>query len=374
MYSHGAVGDTELVGRAITKSEDGITVRASIPGREETEKIFGVQLYDAAVQPVWLEITNGSESRLRFAPVGTDPEYFSPLEIAWKSRGPYSDESRKAMQQRFDALSIPRYVDPGQTISGFLMTHFHPGIKAFNVDLFGTARSQAFTFLLEVPGFRPDYADIDFENLYAQSDLIDVDLEQARSIIRDFGCCATDAQGALTDAPLNAVLIGEGIDLLRSLLRGNWRNLSQAESAQVEPSFLFGRKQDAIFRYGARVNKGYYQMRLWLTQMLVDGALVWAAEVRLIVQNPWSVTHADPDVDLAREFLLQNMWYSQSLERYAVVGGQEVVPAETFWTNLFGQAYFTDGNRTVLWLSAEPVALSATERVEWDDVAGTDND
>jgi hypothetical protein len=190
-------------------------------------------------------------------------------------------------------------------------------------------------------------------------------MDEAKSIISGVDCCARDENGEFVDAPINVVLIGEGIDLLRSLLRGNWQNLSREQSAHVTPSFLFGRKQDAIFRYTGTVNKGYYQLRLWRSRMLLEGDLVWAGQIQLIIDNAWSITRPDPDVDVAREFLLQNMWYSQSLSQFATSSGIAVLPVESLWANIIGRNYFTDGMRTIMWLSGDPVSITETTRLDW---------
>jgi hypothetical protein len=366
-YTHGEVETTAVVSRAETQSEGPVTVRASIPGEEETLDIFGVPLYDNGIQPVWIEIHNAGDKLLRYAPVGTDRLYFSALEVAWKHRGPFTSESRAVMERRFNDLAMPRIIEPGSTASGFVFSNFRPGVKAFNVELFGDNESYDFTFVVNVPGFRPDYTNVDFENLYALDDIVKVDIDEAWSIIRDAGCCATDADGEFIDAPINVVLVGEGIDLLRSLLRGNWHSVSAEEAERASPSYLFGRRQDAIFRYQGTANKGYYELRLWLTRLQIEGDLVSAGQVRLIIDNPWSITRPDPDVDLARMFLVQNMWYSQSLKKVGRIRGPEVIPVESIWADLFGRSYFTDGYRVVMWLSADPVSLVDTVRVAWDE-------
>ncbi len=39
-------------------------------------------MYKQGIQPVWLEISNNRETRVSFLPVGLDPQYFTPLEVA----------------------------------------------------------------------------------------------------------------------------------------------------------------------------------------------------------------------------------------------------------------------------------------------------
>jgi hypothetical protein len=62
--------------RAQTKAEENVQVTAAVLSAEETELVFGLDLYARGIQPVWLEIENNDESTMWFLPVGLDPEYF----------------------------------------------------------------------------------------------------------------------------------------------------------------------------------------------------------------------------------------------------------------------------------------------------------
>ena len=89
---------------------------------------------------------------------------------------------------------MDRWIWPGETRSGFVFTHLEPGTKAFNVDLFGGERgSTSFTFFLNVPGFEPDHADVDFEALFDASEVDDLDDSALRLRLSEIGCCTTDA-------------------------------------------------------------------------------------------------------------------------------------------------------------------------------------
>ena len=66
----------------MTKTDDGIRVSAAVPSGDESRSIFGVDLDQRGIQPLWLEIENGSERSVYFCrPAG--PEYFAPLEVAF---------------------------------------------------------------------------------------------------------------------------------------------------------------------------------------------------------------------------------------------------------------------------------------------------
>ena len=64
-YSHESLDEFNVVQRAETKEQGQIRVRASVPSREEAEKIFGIPIYKRGIQPVWLEVTNNSRGRAR---------------------------------------------------------------------------------------------------------------------------------------------------------------------------------------------------------------------------------------------------------------------------------------------------------------------
>ena len=79
------------------------------------------------------------------------------------------------------------------------------------------------------------------------------------------------------------------------------------------------------------------------------------------------LTHKiDPDVDETRDFLIQDLWYSQGLKKLAYVGGVGAAPISEPRGNLTGDPYFTDGLRAVLWVSSDRVDLEAVEVVEWE--------
>lgn len=353
--------------RAETQTEGNVRVSASVLGEDETSALFGVPLYDQGIQPVWIEIENRGPAMMRYAPAGTDRFYFSPLEVAYKNRGPFSDAGRSAMERRFHELSVPRYVDPGETRSGFVFTHASLGAKGFNVDVFGDEDSRHFSFLMRVPGFVPDYANVDFDSLYPPENIVVHDERSIALALRGLDCCSADESGESTLNPVNVVLVGSGEDLLIALLRSGWTEMSAEVSAGEEAHFLFGRKQDAIFRHTTGGSSGEYTLRLWLAPVKLGEDRVWAGAIKQVLTHRWIVPRDDPDVDNARDFLSQNLWYSQALLKIGRVTGPEVVPVENFWANLLETRYFTDGVRNVYWLSGDPVSLLDTESVDWDD-------
>ena len=72
------------------------------------------------------------------------------------------------------------------------------------------------------------------------------------------------------------------------------------------------------------------------------------------------------NVDEARNYLLQDLWYSQGLSAYAYVEGAVAAPYDDPRGNLTGDPYFTDGLRAVMWVSGEPLDMEEVRYVDWE--------
>lgn len=365
-YVHEPLDLADIRDRAETQTDGPIRVSAAVPGREETSRIFGIDLYDQDIQPVWLEIENSGTEQVRYAMVSTDRYYFSPFEVAYKNRSGYSDEARADMERYFNDVNMPRYIDPGEARSGFVFTHPDQGAKGFNVDLFSMADSYNFNFLLRVPGFVPDYANIDVDSIYAENEITVYSADEFYDALKDLPCCSSDGQADERDGAINIVLVGAGRDLVIALLRSSWLETSAAESADLGENFLFGRKQDAIFRYESFADDSLYELRLWLAPIRSGDDRVWAGQVRHFFSTGRYFNRIDPDVDNARIVALQHFLYGQTIAQIGWIAGEEVVPVESFWENLIKPAFFTDGHRLALWLSADPVSLRDAIALDWD--------
>lgn len=364
-YVHGEVDVDGLRQRAEIQTDGPLVVSAAVPGRDETRAIFGIDLYDQGIQPVWLQIENTGSVLARYAPVSTDRFYYSPLEVAYKNRRGYSDAARDRMNERFIDLSMPRYVYPGQSRQGFVFTHVDPGAKGFNVDVFSSGVSRYFTFLLRVPGFVPDYARLDIDEIYAPDEIAHYSRNDLAAALRNVSCCSTDVRGQELGEPINIVLVGRGEELLRGLLRSGWQETSVQEAAGLPQEYLYGRPQDAIFQYLTIDGNSFYELRFWLAPIESDGERIWVGQAKHYYR--WlGITLLDADVDNARNFAIQKIMYGQALKATAWLAGQEVVTAGTFWSSLITRSYFTDGYRAVLWLSGTPHSALDIDILNWD--------
>jgi hypothetical protein len=364
-YVYEPIDSGRFLSAAERQSDGPIQVSAAVPGREETERLFGIDLYDQGIQPVWLQVENSADVLARYAPVSTDPEYFAPLEVAYMNRRGYSKESREVMNERFHNLAMPRYIAAGETRSGFVFTHADPGAKGFNVDVFGGGESRNFTFLLRVPGFEPDYARLNLREMFSD-EVVDLDEEGLREAITSLPCCSVDRRGAQTGGPINLVLVGEGEELLRALLRSGWRETSIKEAKDQAWQFLYDREQDAIFRYETIGGDSFYELRFWKAPFDFGSEDVYVGQARHFYRWIGSVARLDADVDNARNFTAQKFLYGQAIKSTAWVAGAEVVPVTNFWDTFFNTPYFTDGYRLVMWLSAAPSSSFEIDVRSWD--------
>lgn len=363
-----------LRGRAVTHVEGSVQVSAAVPGEEETAALFGAPLYRKGIQPVWLEISNGSGRQLRFMPVGMDDDYFSPHEVAFINRSGFSKSARAEMASWYHELAMPRQIPPGKTRSGFVFTNASPGTKSFNVDLISAEEDISISFFVDVPGFVPDHATVDFESLYDPSQLLQFEGDGLRDALESQPCCTADSRGQYTGLPLTAVLVGTGSEILEALLRADWYETAvDADAGDPDAGqFLYGRIPDAVFRILRDDKRDRNEMSLWLSPMRLDGEAVWIAQITHFIGKRTQLeefifgARVDPDVDDARNYQLQNMWYSQSLDKIGWVNTGRGIPIEEMATAIGGTGYFTDGYLVVLWLSGDPVSLLDTRSVKWD--------
>ncbi|MBW2418774.1 MAG: LssY C-terminal domain-containing protein [Deltaproteobacteria bacterium] len=374
-YEPAPIESIPFKSRAHTQREGDFRVTAAVPSPAEAEAIFGIPVYDRGMQPVWLEVENASRHRVRFAPVGMDRNYFPPHEVWYIHRKGFSKEGDKAMERYLDELSMPRIIPPGEARSGFVFTHASPGTKGFNVDLFGQGTQDGnFTFFIEVPGFVPDHAAVDFAGLYETDEIRDLNVKGLRAALAELPCCTSDESGSRQGLPIGLAVVGKGEDVLHALLRAGWFETVRPddESEFAKAQFLFGRPPDAVFRIRRGGMYDRNELRLWLAPMRVGDEPVWLAQITHYIGQTTPIGRAlfdprlDRDIDDGRNYMLQIMWYSQGLEAFAWQSAGEVVPIDEMREDYKGAAYFTDGFRAVLWLSGDPVSLLETRHMAWD--------
>ena len=394
--SHPDIPEGDWKDRAQTQEQNGIEVSAAVPSARESQELFGMPLYKKGIQPVWLRISNNRDSRVNFLPVGLDPQYFTPLEVAntdlkdKDKEDPTRIVDEFFMQQGLGALAV----EPGETRSGFIFSKLDEGTKAFNVDIVGTSDEagisdfDTFTFFIPVPGLNIDHYNVDWANLYAEDEWVDLEADQLIEIIEKMTCCVTDKKGEGSGDPLNLVVIGFPTDVYTAFIRAGWdetETVTKTSTLKTIGSFLsggeyryspvsglyvFGRPQDVAFQKARENIHERNHLRLWMSRAKFEGVPVFMGQISRDIGVRFTsktiTTHKiDPDVDETREYLLENLVYSQALRKFGYVGGVGEISFDDPKGNLTGDPWFSDGYRLVLWVTSEPVAVDDIRFVEW---------
>lgn len=376
-YRFDPVDAVNLPARAITRQSGAFTVATAVPSAEEAARIFGIPVYDRGIQPVWLQISNASPGTARFAVTSIDPLYFSPLEVAYMHRKLFSRQGWMDLEKRLYSLAMPRMIAAGETVSGFVFTHTSPGTKAFNTDVFYASvppEFEHFTFFVTVPGFTPDHAEIDFAKLYDESARREVTADGLRAWLSETPCCSTNLSGDGQGRPVNIVLVADGMDLLQALLSAGWSETSyeRNETYLEGADYLYGRPPDGIFRKKRDRSGDRAELAIWLSPAVAEGKPVWMAQLRHAIGRRFELgeyffgVQLDPDVDDGRNYLLQNLWYSQSLEAFAFSQTALESSVKQPLVDFRGDPFIADGYRIVMWVPEETVALAETRPVRWD--------
>ena len=371
-YVSNDVSFASFLARTIAQEQGAIRVSTAVPDAGEAAELFGLELYEKGVQPVWIEVENNSSNPLRLSRWSVDSDYYSPLEVAWMNRKGHSKEGKAAMERALYDAAIVRRIPPGETRSGFVFTNLRPGTKGFNVDLISDEpRSYSFTFFVPMPGFTPDYMAVDFENLYADDEIADLNTDTLRAALEQGPCCATDKSSTLQAAPFNLVMIGTDLAIDRAMLRADWQEteLESATTALARTQHYMGRRPDGTFVKIRQDGSERRELRLWLAPMRVGQKRVWLGQTANVVTDRFRAASpplVSPDIDTAFIYLMQNIWYSQSLERVGFVRVTDPIPPDAPAETDSGWRYHTNGLRGILWISEEPVGLDEVINLDWE--------
>ncbi len=374
-------------------SQDDGTVRVSVAalGADEAWKVYGADVAKKGIQPVWIEVENRGDETLYFFRSATDPTYYAPHEAAWINHRWLESSVNREMDSLFQRLDVPQWVPPHSTVSGFLLTNRDEGLKYIRIALITPTRLHEFHFLVEVPGFVADYSDVVESTIVPPEAVREVDLAELRKILESMPCCTTNAKASKQGDPLNIVVVGHQKSVFLAFasrkwdatekLRGasSWRSIvafitgSNYRYSPVSPLYAFGRHQDIALQKARSTIHERNHLRLWLTPYRWHGRLVFLGQisrdigVRFTTQSPTISTHKiDPQVDEARDYLLEDLVLSGFVERVGYVGGVGAAPEDAPRHNLTGDPYYTDGYRAVIFIADEPVSLGDIEILPWE--------
>lgn len=373
-----------------TETRQDVTVSTTILPDHHAERLFGVDLSDVGLQAIWLRIENRSDHSHWLLVSRLDPNYFAPDEAAALFHAGLGKDDETRLTRHFRDLAIPLKTRAGETKEGYVLAPRHEGGRYLAVSLTGERHALDFGFAVPLPDGDFDYEDLDPIAIYGQDAQPDLNLEQLRVELRRLPCCAADQHGNAAGDPLNLVLVGDTEDMLASLSRAGWsfthridittvrRMVAAAISgaaypvAPVSPLYFMGRPQDIALQRARNTIIQRNHLRLWLAPFRFDGQPVWVGQVsrdisvKVTLLSPTFTTHViDPNIDEAREHLLQSLLVSGTVERFAFVAGVPPASPSDPHVNLTEDPYFTDGLRLVAQVSG--TTTTPPEKVEFLD-------
>ncbi|MED5238614.1 MAG: LssY C-terminal domain-containing protein [Pseudomonadota bacterium] len=389
-FRPGNVDEATLRTDARHHHEEDLTVSASVISDSDARDIFGVGLGGHGIQAVWIEVDNRTGHPLYYLPVTTDQQYFSPLEVSWKVKGKFNSDGEKAADRMFISRAMPVDVPDGERTSGFVFTNRDLGIKVINVDLLGGGKSWQTSFMMDVPGIKLDVEKVNFDGLYADHEYQQLDRDGLRQWLSQQPCCTTNEDNSNTGDPVNFVLVGDSQLLLSAMVQRGWDVTERIHGGSIwktTKSFLvgssyryspvsslytLGRPQDLALQKARGNIHQRNHLRLWRAPVLCDGEPVWLGQisrdigVRFTFKSPTLTTHKiDPDVDEARDYLLQDMIFSQRLAEFGYVRAMPPHPIEDPGHNLTGDPFITDGLRLVMFFHSPMTPMHEVRNLHW---------
>lgn len=380
-----------------TKKKNNITVSVAVLTDEEAKQYFGFPLSNKGVQAVWLKVHNENNYPIGLVSRSMDPQYFSPLEVAYAYHRAFSEEHNRQIDELFSRSQFPAYMEGNATASGFVYTSRSEGAKFVNVEFWHGNGLSRDGFYMKLPSGRFDFEQSEFVNNYDRGTVKPLDLAQLHRRLEDMPCCTSNTSGSRSGDPVNFVLIGQQDAVMGALTAQGWdpTHIIGRESVSktirsflfggeyrhspVSPLFFFGRQQDLALQKVRGTIHQRNHLRLWLAPFSFNRKDVWVGQisrdigVRLTWSSPILMTHKiDPDVDEAREYLVQDMLASGFLEAIGYLHGVGPSTIESPSRNLTGDPYFTDGLRAIMFVSEEPVPSDKITLIEWGEPLPTD--
>jgi len=385
------IEDVPFIDRAQVQKINDISVTVAVPSEVETRELFDAKLDKKRIQPVWIEIQNDTDELAWFFPYSVDPGYFPPLEVAWKVHRTWAKKTNRRIDRFFYDQAIREVIPPGESISGYAYVNLDRGWKHVPVQILQENGLHEFEFFAEVPGFKADYANVEFETLYEPEQLVGLETEEElRAWVEALPCCTENKKGTKTGDPVNFVLVASDEVFTKTMVRAGWdvtRAMSTGSSmatagaaifgktyryAPISPLYVLGRPQDAGLQKARWNIHQRNHMRVWVSPALYRGDYVYIGQIsrdigsRLTTKSSTLTTHKiDPAVDEARNFLILDLIYSHAVSAYGFTRGVGPLTWDEPGRNLTGDPYFTDGRRAVIFLSADPVSLEETDYLEW---------
>jgi hypothetical protein len=334
----------------------------------ESRQLFGADVNAEGIQPVWIEVQNPGPDALWLLRAGTDPDYFSPLEVAWSFHAPFADRRNAAIDRHFYSLDFENPIHPNSTRSGVIFTNPHHRTRVLNVDLLGQRRLIPFTLFLSDPDNPPDEDALKTVARYAEAYQRDLEYpDELRNALEGSPCCAEGADRTSIAEPVNVVLIGELDDVAAAFVRRGYRS---GRMAPDDDQLLFGRRPDFVLRKAGQGGVPAQWIRGWVAPFRYRGQPVFLVQTGRPVGGRFAVAdggeivlHAD--VDEVRNLVVQDLLYSGGVARLGFVGGAGSSGIAHPTKGSAKNSYHTDGLRAVMFLATRPRAISDVEILDW---------
>lgn len=362
--------DAALRDRAVSKKVNGVKLSAAVLSSEDSQQMFGADINGTGVQPVWLEVENSTDQVLWLLRTGTDPDLFSPLEVAWSFHTSFASETNALLDEHFHAMSFQNPIAPGSSQSGIIFTNPHQNTRLLSIDILGQGQLFPFTLFLTVPDDQGDHHAIAFDNVYQLIETATDNYQDAgsfRNRLEQLPCCATGADGNEAGDPLNIILVGDLADIATAFVRRGFR-VSELEFDHAQR--LFGRKPDVVGRKTAMGGMPANWVRLWVAPFRYQGKAVFVVQAGR--RQGWRLAEVedknlllDPNVDEVRNFFIQDMLYSNGVSKLAYVTGVGPTGPGELRRSLGRAGYHTDGLRAVLFIVTRPLSLSDVQILDW---------
>jgi len=362
---------SEIRARAITATVQKVTLSAAVLSTRDSQRIFGANINETGVQPVWIEVKNQTEQTLWLLQAGTDPDYFSPLEVAWSFHTAFAGGTNARIDEYFDARGFKNPIAPGATQTGIIFTNPHHKTRLLNVDLLGQGKLIPFTLFLPVPDDVPETGVLNVLQRIAITETVEYQEEDRfRAALEQMPCCATDAEQTSIGDPLNVIMVGDFADIASAFVRRGYR---QAALEFDYTQHVFGREPDIVARKSGQGGVPANWMRMWVAPLRYRGQSVFVVQVGRPVGGRFTDNESTelilhPNVDEVRNLLIQDLLYSGGLGKLGFVTGVGAASPTQPRNSLEKALYYTDGLRAVMFMVTRPVALSDVQILEWDPV------
>jgi hypothetical protein len=386
-----SINEVKFRDRLQSKYDQDVRVTTAVPSAEEAQAIFGKDLAQKDIQPVWVKVENHSNKTFYLVSITVDPNYFSPLEVSTTVHGGHTEAVQNEIEYYFRSMTFRNPILPNTAVSGFIFTNLDEGEKVVQVDLIGDQEVKFFTFFAQIPGMRVDYRTVNFGDLYQEENIVELRTEGLREALEKLPCCTTDKAGKEFGDPLNLVIVGDFYNVAAAFVRRGWVPAEETYSSAVwktiksyffgsryryspvSPLFFKGRHQDLARQKPRHDIHERNHLRLWLLPMRCEGKPVFIGQVSRDIgvrftSKTWPpVTHKiDPDIDEARNSVIEDLLFSNTIFKVGFVKGVGRATPSKPRNNLTGDPYFTDGLRAVIFLDPGPTSLEQVRALKWE--------